>query len=99
MAWGFGTWDANGVDNNTGLVKINSIGVLTVAASVTGSYAFTVPSGYKLDFLIQPGGSADGRRKITVSGSSVIISSASSDDYSTGTYPNYDTTLILVYVR
>lgn len=100
MAWGFGTWDANGVDNNTGLVKINALGSLTISDGTTGTFNFALPTGYTMDFLVQAGGDTQtGRRRIAVSGSSLVISLADSGDYSAGTYPRFANDFILVYAR
>jgi len=97
MGWGFGTWDANGVDNNTGLVKINSVGVWAIGATDTGSMSFTVPSGFTLNYLFQSYGTvSDGRRLVTVSGNTITVTAA--DDYSANSIPNY-AGVILAYVR
>lgn len=99
MGWGFATWDASGVDNNTGLVKINSLGIIQLSSTTTGSYSFDLPPGYTLDFLVQPAGDYVGRRYITVSGNTITISSAGSTDYSANTYPSFAVDFILVYAR
>lgn len=100
MAYGFGTWDANGVDNNTGLVKINALGVMSIDATSNYSQAFSLPSGYSLDYLFQASGdrNGNGRKKIFASGSSIIVSQVASSDYSAGTFPNVPGS-ILVFVR
>jgi hypothetical protein len=100
MAYGFGTWDANGVDNNTGLVKINALGVITIDASSNYNQSFSLPSGYSLDYLFQPSGdrSGNGRKRMYTSGSSMIVIQVSSSDYSAGTFPNVPGN-ILVFVR
>lgn len=99
MGWGFATWDANGVDNNTGLVKINSLGVFQADSNTAGTYNFTLPSGYTLAFLVQPAGVFSGRRRITVSGGSITLANVADNDYSAGTYPRYSQSFILVYAR
>lgn len=91
MAYGFGTWDANGVDNNTGLVRINALGTLSIDASSNYNQAFALPSGYVLDYLFQPTGepsSTTARKSISVSGSSIVVSQVSGSNYSNGTFPN-----------
>ncbi len=100
MAYGFGTWDANGVDNNTGIVKVNALGVMSIDATSNYNQAFSLPSGYSLDYLFQPSGdrNGNGRKKIYVSGSNVLVSQVSSSDYSAGTFPNVPGN-ILVFVR
>lgn len=100
MAWGFGTWDANGVDNNTGLVKVNSLGIMSVDATSNYNQAFPLPSGYSLDYLFQPSGdkSGNGRKRIYVSGANVIVTQVDSGDYSNGTWANVPGN-ILVFAR
>lgn len=99
MTWGFGTWDASGVDNNTGLVKINALGAWQLAPGVTGSQSFSLPAGYTLDYLVQGYGDFTGtRKKITVSGNTITVAATSSSDYSAGTYPDVGMT-ILAYAR
>lgn len=100
MAYGFGTWDANGVDNNTGLVKVNALGVVSIDATSNYNQAFSLPSGYSLDYLFQASGdrSGNGRKKIYASGSSIVVIQVSGSDYSAGTFPNVPGN-ILVFVR
>lgn len=99
MGYGLGTWDASGVDNNTGLVKINSLAVLQASNATAGTFTYSLPAGYTMDFLVQPAGVYTGRRRIAVSGSSLVLSNVSDTDYSAGTYPRYDMSFILVYAR
>lgn len=100
MAYGFGTWDASGVDNNTGLVKVNALGVMAIDATSNYSQPFAVPAGYTLDYLFQPSGdrNGNGRKKIYVSGGSIVVSQVGSGDYSEGTFPNAPGNVI-VFVR
>jgi hypothetical protein len=100
MAYGFGTWDADGVDNNTGLVKVNALGVMSIDATSNYNQAFSLPSGYSLDYLFQASGdrSGNGRKKIYANGSSIVVSQVSGSDYSAGTFPNVPGN-VLVFVR
>ncbi|WP_071531043.1 hypothetical protein [Pantoea sp. GM01] len=101
MAFGYGTWDANGNDNNTGLVRINALGTMTINASGNYNQAFSLPSGYVLDFLFQPTGepsSTNARKTIAVSGSSIVVTQVSSSNYSNGTFPNVPG-IILAFAR
>lgn len=100
MAYGFGTWDANGVDNNTGLVRINALGVMAIDQISNYNQSFSLPSGYSLDFLFQPTGdrSGNGRKRIYISGPSVVVSQVNSNDYGNGTWANVPGN-ILVFVR
>ncbi|KAF6685044.1 hypothetical protein [Pantoea sp. EKM20T] len=100
MAYGFGTWDVSGVDNNTGLVKINALGVMPIDATSNYNQAFSLPAGYSLDYLFQASGdrSGNGRKKIYVSGSNIVVGQVSGSDYSAGTFPNVPGN-ILVFVR
>lgn len=65
MTWGFQTWDANGIPNNTGIVKVFTIGIIRVEQNQkSGSWNFNVPSGYKIDFMsIQEGIGFTGERR------------------------------------
>lgn len=86
--WGFRTWDANGVDNNTGIVRVLVVGSLAMTSGQqSASATFTVPSGITLDYLFQStqGEYVYKRRKVVVSGGAVTISSVADGDYSTGT--------------
>ncbi len=86
--WGFGTWDAQGRDTNTGIVRILVAGTLEVAnGQQSGSFSFQVPAGYYLDYTFQAnmGTSPRGRRRVSISGNNFSISSAGDSDYSTGT--------------
>lgn len=90
MAYGFGTWDANGVDNNTGLVRINALGAMSIDGTSNYNNSFPLPAGYILDYLFQPNGAAvnnTGRKRISVSGSSILVTQVSDSDYSNGTFP------------
>ena len=60
MAFGFGTWDASGVDNNTGLVKINALAVMPIDATSNYNQTFSLPAGYSLDYLFQASGEQSG---------------------------------------
>ncbi|MDQ1226452.1 hypothetical protein QE443_002613 [Pantoea ananatis] len=99
MSWGFGTWDAAGRDNNTGLVKINAVGTMQFDSNYTGTQSFYLPSGYSLSYLHQAGGNYIGRMRITISGNSVTISSVANDDYSSGTLGKYQMNFVVVYAR
>jgi len=99
MAYGFGTWDASGVDNNTGLVKINALATLQADTNTAGTFSYSLPSGYTLDLLIQPAGQYTGRRRILVSGNSLLLTNVGDTDYSSGTYPRYAMSFILIYAR
>lgn len=98
--YGFGTWDANGVDNNTGFVKINAIGSTSISRDWVGNLTYPLPSGYTMDFLFQPAGqpSTAKRKRISVSGNVVSITEVGGGDYSAGTYP-WVTGNLLAYAR
>lgn len=96
--WGVATWDANGVDNNTGIVRVLVKGRIVLEEGQTsGVYSFSVPSGYVLDFLAQYAalGFSQGRRKINITGGTVTISSAADNDYSAGTMMNVAANVII----
>lgn len=99
--WGFGTWDAQGRDTNTGIVRILVAGTLVVAnGQKSGSFSFSVPSGYRLDYTFQAnmGASPAGRRRVIISGNNANLSDAGDTDYSSGTVPAYAGTF-LFFVR
>lgn len=91
MAYGFGTWDANGFDNNKGIVPTSILSYASLASgNLTGNWSFSVPSGRTLRFLFFLNGNEDGggnRRSIVVSGASVIMSAASSGATGTNIFP------------
>lgn len=88
MAWGVGTWGANGVPNNYGIKPVSVVGRITLAAGQTsGTYSFTVPAGFKVGFAVtvESGAYAAVGRRIVASGSTITISSASTTGV--GNYP------------
>lgn len=92
MAWGFGTWSSSGVYNNTGLQVVNVLGYYRIDENtLNATYSFTVPTGYSLRFLAMPDSSTDGtgdnRRRIYVSGSSVIVEPAANNVSGTDRFP------------
>jgi len=100
-SWGIRTWDANGADNNTGLVRILVKGFFKVTAGQqTGSSAISLPSGYVLDYLFQPstGDLTTKRRKVAISGGTLTLTSVADTDFSTGTQPALGGNFLL-YVR
>ncbi|QXG07659.1 hypothetical protein [Erwinia phage Snitter] len=101
--FGFGTWDGNGNYNNTGLVPVNVLGYVQIPEGVTSaSYAFNVPSGYSLAFVVMPNSNTDGtgdnRRRIYVSGNQVIVQPAPNNVSGTDRYP-LNQMFILGYAR
>lgn len=81
MGWGIGTWDGAGNPTNKGLVAVNVVGYVSVAAGVlNATYGFNVPAGRTLRFLVAPNdntdGTGDNRRIITVSGNNIVIGPA-----------------------
>ncbi|MFK8259093.1 hypothetical protein ACFL9S_15070 [Erwinia sp. AnSW2-5] len=100
--WGLRIWDENGRDINTGFVRVLVKGQLTLAQEQqSGSMAVAVPSGYILDFLVQPstGTFSSKRRRISISGGTLNVSSASNSDYSPGTYPAFSANVLLFLRR
>jgi hypothetical protein len=101
MTWAFGTWDATGVDNNTGIVKVNAVGTMQFDVNFTGSQTFNLPPGYSLAYLHQAGGSFSSSKRmlITISGATVTVSDVAANNYSPGTMAKYETNFIVVYAR
>lgn len=88
--WGIQTWDANGVPNNYGLVPIYILGQSFIGENQEGSWSYNVPNGFSLDYLMVPnpgGRSPNGRRIITISGSTIIASNTDSNNASPNTFP------------
>lgn len=87
MAYGLQTWDANGRDNNTGIVRVLAIGTWKVDAVQSGSASFTVPAGYTMGYLFQATQITSGskRRRVTISGGRVTLTAVGDGDYSAGT--------------
>ncbi|UIL51508.1 hypothetical protein LZU96_14905 [Pantoea agglomerans] len=87
MGYGLGTWDSNGIDNNTGLVRILAVGTWTVSEQQTGSINFIIPSGYVMDYLFQSSqiSFSTNRRRVTINGGLVTLSAVGGGDFSSGT--------------
>lgn len=82
MAYGFDSWDASGVSNNTGLASFFQVGVMEIkgTGAATVSQTFTVPSGYKLSYFILAGSAVNGGQgeaaysyRVTISGGTVTL--------------------------
>lgn len=101
MAWGVQTWDAAGKPNNYGLVPVSLIGKIELSlGQVSGSWSFTVPNGFRLDYIHQPKIIAynNVRRLITVSGNKISLSQAGENSLGFGTEMALEAFLI-VYIR
>lgn len=101
MAWGVQTWDAAGKANNYGLVPISLLGQVSLSVGqVGGSWSYTVPSGYRLDYIHAPRVFAytTTRRLITISGSTITITAAAASNYGFGSEMALDAFLV-VYLR
>jgi len=101
MAYGLQTFDGNGVDNNTGIVRILALGTFTVGQEQSNSASFALPSGYRMDYVFQShqatGGTAT-RRLITISGGTISLSATGDGDFSAGTQ-NAMAGYFLLYAR
>ena len=87
MSWGIKTWDASGRPNNYGIKPVSVVGRIPLAAGQnSGSWSFTVPTGFKVGFVVSldEGGNSVGRR-IVAAGNSITVTSAS--DTGLGNYP------------
>lgn len=87
MTWGIQTWDVNGIPNNYGIKPVSVVGMVSLTeGQVSGSWAFTVPAGFKLGYVVSldSGGTKVGRR-IVASGNTITILPAS--DVGVGNYP------------
>lgn len=77
--FGIATWDANGKANNYGIKPSVVVGYISLSSGqVSGTYTFTVPTGCKLSYAmtLDYGTISSTRRKISISGGTVSISSA-----------------------
>ncbi|EGE2449360.1 TPA: hypothetical protein ACPFPT_001106 [Escherichia coli] len=77
--FGVATWDANGNPNNYGIKPSVVVGYISLSSGqVSGTYNFTVPTGCKLSYAmtLDYGTTSSTRRKISISGGTVSISSA-----------------------
>lgn len=95
MSWGIQTWDASGRPNNYGIKPVSVVGRIPLAAGQnSGSWSFTVPTGFKVGFVVSldEGGNRVGRR-IVASGNSITVTSAS--DTGLGNYPSSKCELIV----
>lgn len=102
MTWGFQTWDANGIPNNTGIVKVFTIGAIRVEQNQkAGSWSFTVPNGYTVDFMsLQDGiGFTQERRGLRVIGNNTIEMFDANGVWGGGTAPAYSGWLIIYLVK
>lgn len=87
MTWGIQTWDVNGIPNNYGIKPFSVVGMVSLTeGQVSGSWAFTIPAGFKLGYVVSldNGGTKVGRR-IVASGNTITILPAS--DVGIGNYP------------
>lgn len=101
MSWGIQTWDANGNQNNYGLVPVSMLGFFSVTnGQQSGSASYTLPSGFVMEILQVSSDAAytTTRRKINISGGSVSISSVSDTDFGANTYPAV-AGFIIAYLR
>lgn len=101
MSWGIQTWDANGNQNNYGLVPVSVLGFFSVTnGQQSGSASYTLPSGFVMEILQVSSDAAytTVRRKINISGGSVSISAVSELDFSANTYPAV-AGFIIAYLR
>ncbi|QHB43401.1 hypothetical protein SFP17_030 [Shigella phage SFP17] len=78
--YGVSTWDANGKYNNYGIKPVSVVGVISLAAGQTsGSWSFSIPSGFKVGYVVSLDEGARGvGREIVASGNTIRISPISS---------------------
>lgn len=81
--FGFASWTENHVPNNYGIKPVSVITTIPLANGVnSGSWAFSVPAGYKLGFIVVQNiafSYTSGRRVISVSGNSIVMSPGTND--------------------
>lgn len=101
MAWGFQSWDANGVPNNYGITPITVVGRFSLATDqVSGTFNYSVPAGYALEYIQCPTAMAytSVRRVITISGGAVTISQGADTSFGIGT-EMAQAAVIVLYLR
>lgn len=92
MAYGVQTWAANGSPNNFGVKPVSVItSILLNAGQKTGSWTFSVSPGLKLNYYhvnndSSGNGNGLGRRKVTISGNTITVSSAGDSEYAANTF-------------
>lgn len=94
--YGVGTWASNGAPNNYGIKPVSVVGMISLSSGQnSGSYSFTIPSGTKVGFAValSEGVESSVGRRITASGNTITISSASS--VGVGNYPSSKCQLIV----
>ncbi|MDH2066897.1 hypothetical protein [Pantoea sp. GD03673] len=92
MAYGFGTWDASGNYSNNGLIPVNILGYFRIDENIlNATFNFSIPAGFTLRFVVMPDSSTDGvgdnRRRIYVSGNSIIVEPAPNNVSGTDRFP------------
>lgn len=77
--YGIATYDANGKYNNYGIKPVSVVGTIDLAdGQVSGSWAFTVPSGKRVGFVVGLDvGKVGAGRRIQASGNRITVSAAS----------------------
>lgn len=99
MSWGIQTWDASGVPNNYGIKPVSVVASIPLSAGQnSGSWSFTVPTGFKVGFVVSldEGGTSVGR-KIVASANTITVTPASS--IGLGNYPASKCELIVFMER
>ncbi|HFF8547290.1 TPA: hypothetical protein ACGEYS_000773 [Kluyvera cryocrescens] len=94
MTWGVQTWDENGNPNNYGIKPVSVYGTQLLSnGQKSGSWTIPVPEGLKLNYYhvanaseTSSGGLGSGRRRVTVSGDTITVSSAGDIEYAANTY-------------
>lgn len=107
MAWGVQTWDANGKPNNYGIKPVSVYGTQILAnGQKSGAWTVPVPSGLRLNYYhvanaseTSSAGLGNGRRKVTVSGNTISVSSAGDTEYAANTYQAARAFLVITLER
>ncbi|WP_270501974.1 hypothetical protein [Kluyvera ascorbata] len=98
MAYGFASFDENGVDNNYGIKPISVAGHISLSQGQTsGTWSFTVPDGHILGFIEIPLSASEfsAQRNLRVSGNTIIAAAGSTGNYIT--YAN--AARVVVYIE
>lgn len=95
MTWGIQTWDANGNPNNYGIKPVSVVGRIQLSEGQnSGSWAFTIPAGMKVGFVVSlDKGAVSVGRRIVASGNTITLGAASSTGI--GNYPASECELVV----
>jgi hypothetical protein len=92
--YGFSCWLEDGTPNNYGIKPVSVYGAQLLSnGQKAGSWTIPLAEGLKLNYYhvanaseTSSGGLGSGRRKVTISGNTITVSSAGDSEYAANTY-------------